>query len=199
VGRLVLASSGAAVGEIEPPIHEEMPPHPVSPYGASKMAGECYCSAYYRTFGVEAVALRFSNVYGPGSTHKNSAVAKFVKRARGGEVLEIYGSGDQSRDFIYIDDLVDAMRLAATVPGIGGEVFQIATGAETTVSEITDMLLPLLAEAGIKDVEVQNTSPRTGDVVRNYADTSKARRMLGWEARVGLNEGLGRTVNWFLG
>jgi UDP-glucose 4-epimerase len=199
VGRFVLASSGATVGEVEPPIHEEMPPHPVSPYGASKMAGECYCSAYYRTFGVEAVALRFSNVYGPGSTHKNSVVAKFVKRARGGEVLEIYGSGDQSRDFIYIDDLVDAMRLAATVPGIGGEVFQIATGAETTVSEITDMLLPLLAEAGIKDVEVQNTSPRTGDVVRNYADTSKARRMLGWEARVGLNEGLGRTVNWFLG
>jgi UDP-glucose 4-epimerase len=199
VGRFVLASSGAAVGEVEPPIHEEMPPHPVSPYGASKMAGECYCSAYYRTFGVEAVALRFSNVYGPGSTHKNSVVAKFVKRARGGEVLEIYGSGDQSRDFIYIDDLVDAMRLAATVPGIGGEVFQIATGAETTVSEVTDMLLPILAEAGIKDVEMQNTSPRTGDVVRNYADTSKARRMLGWEARMGLNEGLGRTVNWFLG
>lgn len=198
VVRFVFASSGAAVGEVTPPIQEEMPPHPVSPYGASKMAGECYCSAYYRTFGVETVALRFSNVYGPGSTHKNSVVAKFIKRARDGEVLEIYGSGDQTRDFIYIDDLVEAIRLSAIVPGVGGEVFQIATGTETTVSEITDMLLPILGEAGITP-DVRSTSPRTGDVMRNYADTSRAWRMLGWKARVNLDDGLRRTVSWFLG
>ena len=198
VGRFVFASTGAPlVGEVEPPVHEEMPVHPVPPYGASKLAGEGYCSAYFRTFGVETVALRFGNVYGPGSTHKSSAVAKFTKRAMGGELLEIYGDGTQTRDFIYIDDLVRAVRLAATVDGVGGETFQIATNAETSVQELIDLLLPVLAAAGIKDVEVRETEPRQGDVQRNYSDTSKAARLLGWQAETGLEEGLRRTVGWF--
>lgn len=195
--RFVFASSGAAVGEVDPPIHEEVPPHPVSPYGTSKLAGEGYCSAYFRTFGVETVALRFGNVYGPGSTHKSSAVAKFTKRAMSGEVLEIYGDGSQTRDFIYIEDLVRAVRLAATVDGVGGETFQIATNAETSVQELIDLLLPVLAAAGIKDVEVRETEPRQGDVQRNYSDTSKAARLLGWQAETNLQEGLQRTVDWF--
>lgn len=113
VKRFVFASSGAPVGECQPPIHEELAPHPVSPYGASKLAGEGYCSAYYRTFGVETIALRFGNVYGPGSGHKNSVVAKFIKQTMQGETLEIYGDGNQTRDFIYIDDLINAIRKAA--------------------------------------------------------------------------------------
>ncbi len=111
--RFVFASSGAPVGEVEPPIHEELAPHPVSPYGASKLAGEGYCSAYYRTFGVKTVALRFGNVYGPGSTHKSSVVAKFIRQAMQGETCEIYGDGSQTRDFIYIDDLTEAILKAA--------------------------------------------------------------------------------------
>jgi len=90
IDRLVFASSGAALGEVEPPLQEEIAPRPASPYGASKLAGEGYCSAYRRTFGIEAVALRFGNVYGPGSNHKNSAVARFTRRALRGEP---YGSG----------------------------------------------------------------------------------------------------------
>jgi UDP-glucose 4-epimerase len=199
VGRFVFASSGGTViGEAEPPIHEEMVPHPVAPYGASKLAGEGYCSAYFQTFGIETVALRFGNVYGPLSGHKNSVVARFIKRAREGEVLEIYGDGTQTRDFIYVDDLIRAVRLSATVDGVGGEVFQIATSAETTVQELTDRLLPALAATGIKDVEVRKTAARKGEVRRNYADTSKAQRMLGWKAEVGLDEGLRRTVDWFV-
>ena len=199
VGRFVFASSGGTViGEAEPPIHEEMVPHPVAPYGASKLAGEGYCSAYFQTFGIETVALRFGNVYGPLSGHKNSVVARFIKRATGGEVLEIYGDGTQTRDFIYVDDLIRAVKLSATVDGVGGEVFQIATSAETTVQELTDRLLPALAAAGIKDVEVRKTAARKGEVRRNYADTSKAERMLGWKAEVGLDEGLRRTVDWFV-
>jgi UDP-glucose 4-epimerase len=199
VGRFVFASSGGTViGEAEPPIHEEMVPHPVAPYGASKLAGEGYCSAYFQTFGIETVALRFGNVYGPLSGHKNSVVARFIKRAVEGEVLEIYGDGTQTRDFIYVDDLIQAVRLAATVDGAGGEVFQIATSAETTVQELTDRLLPALAAAGVKDIEVRKTAPRRGEVRRNYADTSKAQRMLGWKAEVGLDEGLKRTVDWFV-
>jgi UDP-glucose 4-epimerase len=199
VGRFVFASSGGTViGEAEPPIHEEMVPHPVAPYGASKLAGEGYCSAYFQTFGIETVALRFGNVYGPLSGHKNSVVARFIKRATGGEVLEIYGDGTQTRDFIYVDDLIRAVKLSATVEGVGGEVFQIATSAETTVQELTDRLLPALATAGIKDIEVRKTAARKGEVRRNYADTSKAQRMLGWKAEVGLDEGLRRTVDWFV-
>jgi UDP-glucose 4-epimerase len=142
--------------------------------------------------------LRFGNVYGPLSGHKNSVVARFIKRATGGEVLEIYGDGTQTRDFIYVDDLIRAVKLSATVDGAGGEVFQIATSAETTVQELTDRLLPALAAAGIKDIEVRKTAARKGEVRRNYADTSKAQRMLGWKAEVGLDEGLRRTVDWFV-
>src|SRR5919112_2873275 len=137
VGRFVFASSGGTViGETEPPINEEMAPHPVAPYGASKLAGEGYCSAYFQTFGIHAVALRFGNVYGPGSIHKvGNAIPRFITRPTRGEPIEIYGDGSQTRDFIYVDDLVRALRLAATADGVGGENFQIARNAETSVNE----------------------------------------------------------------
>ena len=200
VSRFVFASSGGTViGEAEPPIHEEMVPHPVAPYGASKLAGEGYCSAYFQTFGVQSVALRFGNVYGPLSGHKNSVVARFIKRANNGEILEIYGDGNQTRDYIFIEDLVRAIKLAATTEGVGGETFQIATSAETTVRELVDKLLPALASVGVEVVEVRNAEDlgRRG-VSRNFADTSKAKRLLGWQAETGLDEGLRLTVEWFM-
>jgi len=198
VKRFIFASSGAPVGEVEPPIHEELAPHPVSPYGASKLAGEGYCSAYYRTFGIETVALRFGNVYGPGSKHKNSVVAKFIKQAIAGKTLEIYGDGTQTRDFIYIDDLVKAIQLAASKPGIGGETFQIATHSEKTVNELVKTLTPVLKKKGISNYEIQYTPTRLGDVKRNYSDTSKAKNRLAWQALFDLSEGLNLTVDWFL-
>ena len=198
VKRFVFASSGAPVGEWEPPIHEELAPHPVSPYGASKLAGEGYCSCYYRTFDLETITLRFGNVYGPGSTHKNSVVAKFIKQAIKGETLEIYGDGTQTRDFIYIDDLIQAIRLSATVEGIGGHVFQIATNHETTVREMTNMLLPVLSDFGYKNVKVEHGDPRQGDVRRNYSDTTKAKKVLNWQNKIDLKEGLQKTAAWFL-
>ncbi len=199
VPRFVLASSGGTViGECEPPINEEMVPHPVSPYGASKSAGEGYCSAYFGTFGIQTTALRFGNVYGPGSSHKNSVVAKFLRRALNQEILEIYGDGKQTRDFIYIDDLLGAIYKAATVPDVGGEVFQIATSAETTVNEIADKLLTVLDDLGVHGVEVRHANPLPGEIRRNYADTSKAARMLGWQPEVALDDGLRRTAQWFI-
>ena len=110
IKRFVFASSGAPIGEVDPPIHEEKSPKPVSPYGASKLSGEGYCSAYYRSFGITTVSLRFGNVYGPRSKHKNSVIAKFFKKALNGETLEVYGDGNQTRDFIYMDDLINAIR-----------------------------------------------------------------------------------------
>jgi len=199
VGKFVFASSGAPIGDLEaPPIHEELPAHPVSPYGASKLAGEGYCSAYYRTFKIDTVALRFGNVYGPGSKHKASVVAKFIKKALNGEACEIYGDGTQTRDFIYIDDIVDALILASEKPGIGGEIFQIATNKETTVGEMTDLLVSVLAKNGIKNVQVINREARLGDVMRNYSDTSKAKEILGWISKINLESGLEKAVRGFL-
>jgi UDP-glucose 4-epimerase len=198
VDRFIFASSGAPLGEVEPPIHEEKAPHPKSPYGASKLAGEGYCSAYYGSFEVETVALRFGNVYGPFSSHKSSVVAKFIRRAIEGKTLEIYGDGTQTRDFIYTEDLVDAIKKAASVSAIGGEIFQIATNKETTVLELTDSLLDVLNEKGIKDVTVEHGPKRKGDVQRNYSDTTKADNLLGWKSKTSLEEGLRRTVEFFI-
>ena len=196
--RFIFASSGAPAGECEPPIHEELAPHPVSPYGASKLAGEGYCSAYFKTFGIETIPLRFGNVYGPGSGHKNSVIAKFIKQAMKGETLEIHGDGTQTRDFIYIDDLIHAVRQAQSVPDIGGETFQIATNKETTVLEMVNILVPLLEKKGIKDIKTKHGQKQVGDVMRNFSDTSKARKLLNWNADYSLETGLVRTIEAFV-
>jgi len=197
VKRFVFASSGAPLGDQTPPIHEEKVPRPVSPYGASKLAGEAYCSAYHASFGVQTVALRFGNVYGPGSIHKGSVVAKFIKQALAGETLVIYGDGSQTRDFVYIGDLVDALVRAAAAER-GGEVFQIASGGETTVNEISEVLATELAKHGV-EAKLEYADARAGEVVRNYSDISKARDVLGWQPQHDLATGLAKTVAWFLG
>jgi len=198
IERFVFASSGAPLGLQTPPLHEEMAPHPVSPYGASKLAGEGYCSAYYHCYGVETVTLRFGNVYGEGSGHKSSVVAKFIKQALAGERLEIYGDGRQTRDFIHISDLVQTVRLAAQTQGIGGKTFQIATAYETTVSELTEKLLEAMRQEGMTVPDVYFGATRDGDVARNFSDTSKAQERLGWLPTVPLEDGLRRTVRFFL-
>jgi len=198
VKRFIFASSGAPVGEVEPPIHEELAPHPVSPYGASKLAGEGYCSAYFRTFGVKTVCLRFGNVYGPGSIHKTSVVAKFISAAVAGESLEIYGDGSQTRDFIYVDDLTRAIFCAVEARDMGGEIFQIATNQETTVADLVIKLQCSLSRAGITVTDTLFSEPRLGDVLRNFSETSKAARLLKWQSRYTLEEGLDKTVAAFL-
>ncbi|HTW51513.1 MAG TPA: NAD-dependent epimerase/dehydratase family protein [Stellaceae bacterium] len=198
VSRFVFASSGATVGECEPPLHEELPGHPVSPYGASKLAGEAYCSAYKRSFGIDTVGLRFGNCYGPFSGHKGSVIAKFIREALAGQPWEIYGNGSQTRDFIYVDDVIDAINRAATVGQIGGEIFQVATNIEITISELVERLAAVFRLHGIELNSPVRTAPRTGDVNRNYSDTTKARHRLDWTAQITLQEGLKRTVAWFL-
>jgi len=196
--RFVFASSGAPLGEVEsPPIHENLPANPVSPYGASKLAGEGYCSAYFGSYGVDAVALRFGNVYGPGSLHKDSVVAKFIKLAIKNEPMELYGDGTQTRDFIYITDLVRAILAASEKAGVGGEKFQIATNRESTVLEVAQMLLEVLPNHGITGAMLTHGDPRTGDVLRNFSNISKAKEYLGWEPEVALRDGLSSTVNYF--
>lgn len=198
VGAFVFASSGAVLGAQSPPIDENKVPKPLSPYGASKLAGEGYCSVYAACYGVRTAALRFGNVYGPGSAAKGSVVAKFIKQALAGETLVIYGDGAQTRDFIYIEDLVDAVFRAATRGGSGGEVFQIATNRETTVNEIAELLSSLVHEATGREIEIEYAAARAGEVLRNYADVSKAERMLGWRPTRSLRDGLRETVRWYV-
>jgi UDP-glucose 4-epimerase len=196
VKKFIFASSGAPAGEVDPPIHEELPPHPVSPYGSSKLAGEGYCSSYYRTFGINTVCLRFGNVYGPRSKKKSSVVAKFIRQALQGETCVIFGDGKQTRDFLYIDDLVRAVILAIDKP-VGGETFQIASGLERTVGEVASIITSALAMRGIA-MKVEHDSPRLGDVMRNYSDTSKAARILAWTPEMEIKDGIDRTLDWFL-
>ena len=195
---IVFASSNAPLGAAELPANEKSPLRPLSPYGASKAAGEVYMSAYAESFDLRTAALRFGNVYGPGSLHKGSVVAKFIRRALAGQTLEIYGDGTQSRDFIYIDDLVRGIMLAATTANISGETFQLSPGSETTVQEITDSLTAALTARGHEAPDVRYTEKRKGDMQKNYSDVSKAKNKLGWIAEQDLTEGLGITVDWFL-
>ncbi len=196
VKKFIFASSGAPLGEVDPPIHEEKAPKPVSPYGASKLAGEGYCSAYYRTFGLKTVSLRFGNVYGPRSKHKSSVVAKFFKQVLAGKTLEIYGDGKQTRDFIYIDDLIQAITLSVKAD-IGGEVFQIATHKETTVNEIAEKVNKIVEKESAQKVNIVHGKSRIGDVKRNFSDISKAKNTLGYEPRFNLDEGLKHTFEYF--
>jgi UDP-glucose 4-epimerase len=197
ISKFVFASSGAPLGEVEPPIHEELVPHPISPYGASKLAGEAYCSAYYHTFGVQTIALRFSNVYGPLSKHKSSVVAKIIKHLLANEPLIVYGDGQQTRDYIFVLDLVQAIISAATSKDIGGEIFQVATGIETSLLELIQLFNNLLHRYEAGNLAYELASPRIGDVKRNYAEINKIKTILHWQPRVDLQQGLERTLSWF--
>ena len=193
IDRFIFASSGAALGDVDPPLHEEVVPRPLSPYGAGKLAGEAYCQAFAGSFGMHTVALRFSNVYGPFSDHKKNAIPNFIKRSLRGEPLEIFGDGSQTRDFIYVDDLCDGILRSLTNEKAAGEVFQLATNVETSVTE----LVALVQKVTGTTTDLQFEAPRSGEVYKSRADIGKARRLLGFEPQIALEEGLGRTADWF--
>ena len=190
--RFVFASSNAPLGKQPPPATEDKAPLPISPYGASKLAGEGYCLAYHGSWGLGTVALRFANLYGPFSAHKNSVVAKFIKDIQSTGTITIDGDGLQTRDFIYVGDLCEAVVLALE-SDIGGEVFQIATGIETSIRALADQIVACMDV----DLAVQYGSTRQGDIRKNYSRVDKAREQLGWEPQVALDEGLALTLAWF--
>ncbi len=189
--RFVFASSNAALGRQFPPATEDKAPLPISPYGASKLAGEAYCSAYYGAWRLDTVVLRFGNVYGPFSAHKNSVVAKFCKHILTHREITIDGDGRQTRDFIYVDDLCQAVLLALE-KDVSGEIFQIATGVETSILVLAASLQEVVGVAS-----VVYGQPRQGDIRRNYSSISKARQLLGWEPKSDLISGLRETYAWF--
>lgn len=197
VGRFVFASSGAVLGNQHPPVDEDMLPNPMSPYGASKLTGEAYCSAYYHSFGLDTVALRFANAYGPYSEHKESIIPKFIKYALDDRTFSIYGDGKQTRDLIFVGDLVRAIVSASAIAGVGGEVFQVATGKAFTVLEVVERLKMLCEERFFKKPEVIFEPQRPGEIIDYYCSVSKAAKMLDWKASYKLDLGLSLTVEWF--
>ncbi len=193
VARVVYASSNAALGEVPNPFEESKAPNPISPYGASKLAGEAYCLAFNGSFGLGTVALRFANAYGPFSSHKNSVVAKFLKRALDGQPLIIYGDGSQTRDFIYVEDLCDAIILAAQVD-CAGEIFHIASGVETPIIDLAHITQEIVGP----DVRILFEERRQGEAYQISVSIEKARRLLRFSPRVELREGVRDTHGWFV-
>jgi UDP-glucose 4-epimerase len=199
----VFASSAAPMGNQPPPNREDVAPMPLSPYGAAKLAGEGYCSAFSASFNLPTCALRFSNVYGPYSTFKTSVIAKFFRQALHGETLVIYGDGGQTRDFIHARDLSQAIyrSLKALLENdnhaVSGHIFQIATGVETSINELFGMIRELVERDIGRPVKLEYQPPRAGEIYRNYADISKARATFGFEPEVTIRAGLQDVWNWF--
>jgi UDP-glucose 4-epimerase len=188
----VFASSNAVLGNYEPPVDESMLPQPISPYGASKLAGEAYCHAFRQGSGMRVAMLRFSNAYGPFMLGKDSVIPRFIRAAMSGKELVIYGDGSQTRDFIHVSDIVQAIVAAIQSPAADG-VFQIATGVETSIADLARLVIQT---CGSKS-SIRRTDRREGEIHRNRSDIGKAGRVLGFEPKVRIDEGIASTIDWF--
>lgn len=199
VKKLVYASSSSVYGESEElPKHEEMAPKPISPYAVSKLAGEYYCQSFWFLYGLETVILRYFNVFGPyqdPTSEYSGVIARFITALADGKPLTIYGDGEQSRDFTFVDDVIDATILAAaSSPDCSGEVFNVARGERANLNELVNVLAKVFGEKP----EVIPTEPRAGDVRHSQARVSKMEERLFFKPRISLEEGLRRTVEWYL-
>ncbi len=195
VRKFVMASTGGALmGNAPPPVDENSVPRPISPYGASKLAGEGYCSAFAVSYGLPTVCCRFGNVYGPYSAHKKGVITRYIRQIAGGETITIYGDGESMRDYIHVDDLCRGIVLALDADTGAFDIFHLATGKGTRIAELADMIHALFPEAPRR---IDHQPARTGEVGRNFASFDKARDRLGFEPRVALVDGLASTVAWF--
>jgi UDP-glucose 4-epimerase len=197
VRRVVYASSSSIYGDRpDLPKREDQPPAPISPYAVSKLAGELYCAAWSRLYGLETVGLRYFNVFGtrqdPESQYA-AVIPRFITWALRGEPLEIHGDGTQSRDFTHIDNVVEANLLAASAAGVAGETFNVGCGSRVSLLEIIGFLEGILG----RKLERRHTPLRQGDVPHTLADIGKAKRLLGYAPLVEFGEGLRRTVEYF--
>ena len=197
VRRVVYASSSSVYGNSGTlPRTETQQPDPISPYAVAKLAAERYCVSFHRVYGLETVALRYFNVFGPRQDPKSqyaAVVPRFLAAIDAGEPVPIHGDGTQSRDFTYVANVVEANVLAGEQEGAGGTVLNIATGRQASVNELADAIGAVLG----KPVEKHYLPVRTGDVRDSWADIEEAKRVLGYETRIGLEEGLRLTAEAF--
>jgi UDP-glucose 4-epimerase len=199
VKRVIYAASSSAYGDTPTlPKHEGMTPNPISPYAVAKLASEHYMISFYRCYGLETVALRYFNIFGPRqdpSSPYSGVLAKFITFMLRGEQPTIFGDGEQSRDFTYIDNAVEANLLACEAPAsdAAGQVFNIATGRRITLNETVKMLQGMTSYSG----EAKSAPERGGDIKHSLADISKAEVHLRYRPKVNFEDGLRRTVDWY--
>ncbi len=197
VKRFVYAASSSAYGDSPTSSKRESDlPQTLSPYAAAKLAGEFYCQSYFHSFGLETVGIRYFNVFGPRqdpNSPYSAVIPLFVSRILSGEQPSIYGDGLQSRDFTYVANIVRGNILASEVPNIGGQIFNIADGRRTTLLQLLELLAKLLG----KEITPVFLPPRVGDVRESLADISQARKVLGYEPIVGLEEGIRQTIDYY--
>lgn len=198
VRRVVFASSSSIYGaDLTLPKQEEKAPQPISPYAVAKLAGEGYCRSFSQVYALETVALRYFNVFGPRQdplSHYAAVIPKFISALLAGRQPVVFGDGEQSRDFTYIDNVVDANLLAAAAEGVSGQTFNIACGDRITLNH----LLEELREITGVDLQARYLEPRPGDVLHSLADIGKAREQLGYEPGVSFGVGLRRTAEDYL-
>ena len=196
VKRIVYASSSSVYGpEPESPRVETSRPNPISPYAVSKFAGEQYCAAFFHSYGLETVSLRYFNVFGPRQGWDSpyaAVVPRFIHALDKGKLPTIFGDGEQTRDFTYIDNVVEANLKALEAPAAPGNVYNVAAGDKTTVNQ----LLAMMCEAMKTSADPIFEPARNGDVRDWLADISRARHDLGYERTVSISEGLNRTITW---
>ena len=200
VRRVVFSSSTSVYGSSRQlPTPEEEPCDPISPYGVAKLAAERYCISFSRVYeSFETVVLRYFNVFGPRQSPFSqyaAAVPLFIRAIAAGEQVTVNGDGEQSRDFTYVDNVVDATLRAGETPGVSGEIFNVAAGAPATVNAVADTIGAILG----KPVDKVHLPPRPGDIRDSWADLSKAQRLLGYAPAVDLEEGLRRTIEFLVG
>jgi nucleoside-diphosphate-sugar epimerase len=198
VRRVVYAASSSAYGD-QPtlPKREEMRPEPLSPYAVAKLVGEYYCQVFNRVYNLETVCLRYFNVFGPRqdpSSQYSGVISRFISSLLGNQTPIIFGDGEQSRDFTYVANVIEANRRAAETTAGVGHVINIANGERTTLNELLAVLKNI---TGRTDVQAEYREPRVGDVRHSLADITQARELLGYEPRVGLEEGLRSTMQWW--
>lgn len=196
VRRLVFSSSCAVYGDHAPPHHEELAPRACSPYAAAKHSGEQLCRAFTHVYGLPTVCLRYFNVFGPGQNPRGgyaAAIPQFILALLNGATPQIYGDGRQSRDFVYVGNVVDANLLACGVDEAVGGVFNIGAGRETSLLELLD----ILGEYAGRTVTPEFAPPRAGDIRRSYGDITRAKTVLGYRPAVDLPTGLRATFDWY--
>ena len=194
VRRVINASTGGAIlGEIPPPVHEDMAPKPLSPYGASKLAVEGYCSAFSECYGLSTVSLRFSNIFGPRSFHKGSVIAHFFKNILNSNELIVFGDGSQVRDFLYVDDLVNGLAKFIESDIIG--VFQLGSGRPVTINELLSNMTEIVG-ADYK-FKVHYVDFRPGEIRETWSNIEKAQRVINFRPETTLTDGLRQTWRWF--
>jgi nucleoside-diphosphate-sugar epimerase len=198
VRRVVYASSSSAYGD-DPtlPKVETLPSNPISPYAVAKLAAEHYCRTFARLYGLETVSLRYFNVFGPRQNPESkysAVIPRFLEQGLGRIPLEVHGDGEQSRDFTYIDNVVQGNLLAMDAPDVSGEVFNIACGTRHTLLAIAEAIGNFLG----RPLERNHVASRPGDVRHTQADISKARRLLGFDPKVPFEEGMTRTCEYFV-